>query len=162
MLPEVISDEAHPINRKNNSDLGNSGWQEIWKISIKQTLWVAPSYSDFLSIKSYSSSFKHRFVKWLHMGSAPMQWKPQIKFPFIFQGLVQVPPPTRSLPQVTQWKEISLFNIFGTWSIPHCKPVLFPSALECLRARRVCPSRLEPYWGQDLGLPRLCLPRHLA
>lgn len=53
---------------KNNSDLGNSGWQEIWKISIKLTLWGAPSYSNFLSIKNSSSSFKHRFVKTITRG----------------------------------------------------------------------------------------------
>lgn len=42
------------------------------------------------------------------------------------------------LPQVIQWEEISLINTLRTLSILHCKPVLFSSTSECLRAQCVC------------------------
>lgn len=141
MLPEVISDQAHPINRKNNSDLGNSGWQERRTISIKQTLWVTPSSSEFPSIKSYNSSFKYLFVKMSAHEQCAYEHKLHIfnSCPF-FKVCLRCHLLQEAFPRSSSEK--FLFNVLGTFSITHDNPALFSSPFECPRAFCVCPSRL--------------------
>lgn len=135
MLPEVISDQAHPINRKNNLDLGNSGWQEIWKISIKQTLWVTPSYSDFLSIKSYGSNFKHHLVKMIIPRQCSYETETDLLPIHLSSSGSGATFPREPSPGQPVRRNVSLQH---TLSIARCKPILLSSTLQRLTTCCVC------------------------